>query len=156
MCFTLCTFDSLGVTVNPHNMVLEPTQDIEFLGAILNSVDMTATLTPMRKKHIKAQGLLPLNKDVVSLFWTPFFIGMAVPFDPTVVLAPLRHKYLEIICNRGLACYHGNYSSPVLLDNHARVLIIWWVNNVDYQVVTIQSPPTRIVFVKLPWLVGVQ
>ena len=58
----LCTFDSLGVTVNPHNMVLEPTQDIEFLGAILNSVDMTATLTPMRKKHIKAQGLLLLNK----------------------------------------------------------------------------------------------
>ena len=73
MCFTLCTFDSLGVTVNPHKMVLEPTQYIEFLGAIFNSVDMTATLTPRGKKHIKAQGLLLLNKDVVSLFELSFY-----------------------------------------------------------------------------------
>ena len=47
---------------------------------------------------------------------------MALAFDPTVELAPLGYKYLEVIRNRGLACYHGNYSSPVLLDNHARVL----------------------------------
>ena len=142
--YTLHLFDSLGLTVNPHKSVLEPTQEIEFLGVILNSVDMTATLTPRRKKHIKAQGSLLLNKDVISLLELSSFIGMAVASDPAVELAPLRYKYLEIIRNRELARHHGNYSSPVLLDNHARDLITWWVNNIDSQTKSLRSSPHQL------------
>ena len=64
--YALHLFDSLGLTENPHKSVLEPTQEIEFLGVILNSIDSTATLTPRGgKKHFKAQVLLPQIKDVI-------------------------------------------------------------------------------------------
>ena len=119
--------------MNPNKSVLLPTQKTEFLGVILNSVDMSVTLTSRKKEHIKAQGLLLLNREV-SLLELSSFIGMAVAADPTVELAPLRYKYLEIVRNRELAIHHGNYSSPVHLDSHARDLITWWVNNIDSQV----------------------
>lgn len=142
--YALHLFDSLGLTVNPHKSVLEPTQEIEFLGVVLNSVDMTATLTPRRRKHIKAQGSLLLNKDVISLLELSSFIGMAVASDPAVELAPLRYKYLEIIRNKELARHHGNYNSPVILDNHAQGLIKWWINNIDSQTKSLRSSPHQL------------
>ena len=114
--YALRLFDSLGLTVNPNKSVLLPTQEIEFLGVVLNSVDMSATLTSRKKDHIKAQGLLLLNREV-SLLELSSFIGMAVAADPAVELAPLRYKYLEIVRNRGLATHHGNYNSPVHLES---------------------------------------
>lgn len=43
--------------------LLTPTQEVEFLGIILNSVTMTATLPSRRKERIKTQGLRLLNKN---------------------------------------------------------------------------------------------
>lgn len=43
--YALHLFDSLGLIINIKKSVLEPTQCIEFHGVILNSADMTTTLT---------------------------------------------------------------------------------------------------------------
>lgn len=141
--YALHLLDSLGLTVNLDKSVLTPTQEIVFLGVILNSVDMTATLTPRKKECIKAQGLFLLNRDV-SLLALSSFIGMVVASDPAVELAPLRYKYLEIIRNRELSNHHGNYNSPVLLDCHARELVTWWVDNIDSQVKSLRSCPYQL------------
>lgn len=141
--YALHLFDSLGLTVNPNKSVLLPTQQIEFLGVILNSVDMSASLTSRKKQHIQAQGSLLLNREV-SLLELSSFIGMVVAADPAVELAPVRYKYLEIVRNRGLATHHGDYNSPVHLDDHARDLIAWWVNNIDSQVKSLRSCPYQI------------
>ena len=141
--YALCLFDSLGLTVNPKKSVLFPTQEIEFLGVILNSEVMTSTLTSRKKDRIKAQGLLLLD-GVVSLHSRSSFIGMAVASDPAVELAPLRYKYLEIVRNRELSFHHGDYSALVLLDHHARELVAWWVDNVHTQVKSLRSCPYQL------------
>lgn len=106
MCFPPYTFASLGLTLNPHQMVPEPTQEIEFLGVILTSVDMTATLPLRRTQHTKAQGFLILNKDVVSLFeLASFWYGSSL--WSYCELAPLRYKCLAVIRRKGLARYQG-------------------------------------------------
>ena len=46
-------FDSLELTVNINKSVLVPTHEVEFLGIILNSVSMTATLPFRKKEHSK-------------------------------------------------------------------------------------------------------
>ena len=136
--YALHLFDSLGLTVNLTKSSLTPTQEVEFLGVILNSVAMTTTLTSRKKERIRAQGLWLLN-EVVSLGELSTFIGMAVASDPAVELAPLRYKYLEIVRNRELTHHRGNYSAPVVLDSHARDLVSWWVHNVDSQVKSLRS-----------------
>lgn len=87
--YAMLLFNSLGLTINTQKSVLEPTQKIEFLGVILDSVNMAATLTPRRKGMIKSQCLLLLKGGVI-LRDLSSFIGMTVASDPVVELAPLR------------------------------------------------------------------
>ena len=42
-------FDSLGLIAHPHKSTFNPSQQLEFQGFILNSVNMTITLTPEKK-----------------------------------------------------------------------------------------------------------
>jgi len=131
-------FDSVGLTINVQKSILEPTQEVEFLGVILNSRDMTSKLPSHRREHIKEQGLLLLKKEV-TLHDLASFVGLTVASDPAVELAPLRYKYLEIIRNRELARNHGNYKSKIILDDHARALINWWIHNIDHQTKSLRS-----------------
>ena len=114
--------------------VLIPSQEVEFLGFILNSIHMTVALPLCRKDSIRRQGLTLLCHEVVSLHDLASFIGLTVAADPAVELAPLRYKYLEIIRNNALTRSHGDYSASIYLDSHARDLIHWWVQNIDCQI----------------------
>lgn len=60
--YALHLYDLLGLTINIQKSTLEPTKEIEFLGIILNSVEMTSIVTPRRKERIKVQGILLLKK----------------------------------------------------------------------------------------------
>ena len=117
--YAMILFDSLGLTVNVNKSVLVPTHEVEFLGIILNSVTMTATLPFRKKQHIEKQGLLLLGGEV-TLHALASFIGLAVASAPAVSLAPLTYKYLEIIRNNGLFRSFGDYNSTVLLDTILR------------------------------------
>ena len=130
--YALHLFDSLGLTVNVRKSGLKPTQKVTFLGVVLDSVAMTATLPSCRKERIKEQGLL-LLKGNVTLQDLSSFIGLAVASALAVELAPLRYKYLEILRNQGLVRSCGDYYTNITLDDHARDLITWWVANIDFQ-----------------------
>ncbi|MPC75544.1 hypothetical protein E2C01_069934 [Portunus trituberculatus] len=85
---------------------------IEFLGVILNSMGMIATLPCCRKEQIKVQDQSLLRSEV-TLTDLASFIGLAVASDPAVDLAPIRHKYLEIVKNRELRRSHGNHQAKI-------------------------------------------
>lgn len=93
MGYAMTFFDLLGLTIHVQKSVLTPTQEVEFLGVVFNSTNMTATLPFRRREHIKEQGRL-LLKGLVTLHDLSSFIGMAVASDPAVELAPLRYKYI--------------------------------------------------------------
>ncbi|XP_045127706.1 uncharacterized protein LOC123514122 [Portunus trituberculatus] len=131
-------FDSVGLTVNLSKSVLVPMQEVEFLGILLNSLEMTATLPLRRKDGIKKQDGLLLKGDT-TLYDLAAFIGLAVASDPAVTLAPLRYKYLEIIRNKELVKNKGNYLVKITLDDHAKELITWWVCNIDSQSKSLRS-----------------
>lgn len=56
--YTMQWFDFLGLTINVDKSSLDPSQEIEFLGGILNSRDMMATLPSRRKEQIGCKGYL--------------------------------------------------------------------------------------------------
>ncbi|KAK4321821.1 hypothetical protein Pmani_007448 [Petrolisthes manimaculis] len=141
--YALQIFDSVGLTINVNKSVLFPTQKVEFLGISLNSVTMTATLPLSRKESIKNQGLI-LLKDDPTLHDLAIFIGLAVASDPAVNLAPLRYKYLEIVRNKGLSQNKGNYNSVIALDNHAKDMTKWWIDNIDSQTKSLVSRPPKL------------
>lgn len=138
--YALQMFDSVGLTVNVKKSVLFPTQEVEFLGIILNSVTMTASLPSRRKESIKAHGL-SLLRGGSTLHDLAAFIGLAVASEAAVNLAPLRYKYLEIVRNKELTLSKGNYNSVISLDSHAQDIIRWWIDNIDSQTKSLVSCP---------------
>ena len=49
---TLDLLQRLGFVVHPTKSVLRPTKQIQYLGVIVSSDDMTITLTPERKQKM--------------------------------------------------------------------------------------------------------
>ena len=141
--YALKLFDTLGLTINVHKSVLTPTQEIEFLGIIWNSVSMTATLPIRRRDRIRQQGKSLLKGDI-TLRDLASFVGLAVASTPAVPLAPLRYKYLEIIRNKELACNNGNYDVPIFLDEHAKDLVRWWIHHIDSQSNSLLTSPPQL------------
>lgn len=80
-------FDSVGLTINLNKSVLVPSKEVEFLGFILNSTDMTVSLPARRRDCIKSQGHV-LLKEGTSLHSFAVFIGLAVASEPGVTLGP--------------------------------------------------------------------
>lgn len=119
--YAMQLLDSLGPTINIKKSVLEPTQTVEFLGVVLYSSDMTATLPFRRRKCIKQDKFL--LRQEVTLHDMASFLGLAVTSAKAVQLVPLRYKYLELYSNRELARSHGNYDLCVTLDDHAKTSI---------------------------------
>ena len=50
---TVGIFCSLGFIIHPYKSIFEPTQEIEFLGFLLNSVSMTIRLPTAKASHVK-------------------------------------------------------------------------------------------------------
>ena len=57
----------LGFMVHPTKSVLEPTQEVVFLGFILNSRDMIISLTPEKATKLKLLCLATTDKQKISI-----------------------------------------------------------------------------------------
>ena len=137
--YALRLFDSLGLTIHTDKSMLIPSREVQFLGFILNSDTMRVSLPDRKCETIREFGRKLLREPVTSLRDLASFIGSAVATDPAVPLSPLRYKYLEIVRNKALVLFQGNYEGVITLDDRSRDLISWWVHNVHTQ-----SKPMRL------------
>ena len=126
--FALQVFDSLGLTVNVGKSSLTPSQKVEFLGFIIDSVNMSISITSQKQVKIKKLGAQLLLRDRISIRELSSFIGNVVASEPAVLSAPLKIRYLEAIRNKALVFNRGDYDGPLVLDSRARDMITWWVN----------------------------
>lgn len=85
---TIPLLDSLGLTVYPEKSVVIPTQCIEFIGYLINSVDMTVRLPPRKAKEIHDLCLNLLHRDQITIRVFAQLIGKLVAAEPGVLYAP--------------------------------------------------------------------
>ncbi len=106
---TVELFTKLGFVVHPDKSVFTPTQVIEFLGFILNSLTMLVTLSPTKaaKVHDACQGLL--NSKHVTIRDVAHVIGLLVSSFPAVQYGELYYRRLEINKINALKANQGNY-----------------------------------------------
>ena len=138
----LSLFDSLGLTVNIRKSVLQPVQNIEFLGFILDSLKMTVTLTPKKTLKIQDMGKNLAKQASVTIREFASFIGNLVAIEPAMENAPLHYKPLEMARNAALSTSIGNYDSYMQLTDETQQLCLWWSNNIHKQSRTILSSTT--------------
>ena len=128
---TVDTFLSLGFVVHPEKSVLIPTQEMEFLGFLLNSINMTIRLPPVKAERVRLACQSLLDKSKMTIREVAQVIGLMVSSFPAVQFGELYYRALERNKILALQESRGNYDAPMYLSNESRSEIAWWVNNVD-------------------------
>ena len=88
--------DDLGLTVHPEKSVIIPTQCIEFVGFIINSVDRTVRLSPHKAVEIKNLCFSLLKQQTVIIRDFAKLTGKLVAADPGVLYAGAHYKSMEV------------------------------------------------------------
>lgn len=129
---TVHLFDSLGLTVHPEKSVFVPTQIIEFLGFILNSVSMTVCLSGEKAQKIIECCINIVGKPKCTIRDLSKLIGKFVACSPAVPHAALYYKRLEIFRNDSLKTEKGNYEAIISLPGTCINDINWWKDNIKF------------------------
>ena len=134
------TFQKLGFVIHPVKSVFIPTQEIEFLGFLLNSVFMTIRLPPTKAAHVCTTCQNLLLKTDMTIRETAQVIGLIVSSLPAVQFGELYYKNLEKNKVLALQANKGNCDVPLYLSKDAKADLSWWINNVDSSFKKIVQP----------------
>ncbi|KAL9978098.1 hypothetical protein ACROYT_G015579 [Oculina patagonica] len=101
--------DIAQVISNADKSILEPSQVLEFLGFVLNSVTMTVTVSHAKAENIKHVGKDLLTRTQPTIREVAVVIGKLVASCPGVAMGPLFYRQLENEKTAVLKFHHGNF-----------------------------------------------
>ena len=89
-------FSKLGFVLHPVKSVLKPVQVLIFLGFVLDSVNMTVSLTQEKIQGIKEKCNKMMTLTELPIWELASFIGLLVSSLPGVLYGPLFYRHLEM------------------------------------------------------------
>ena len=108
---------SLDFTVHPKKSVLKPTQNLIYLGFIINFKDMTLKLTEEKKNYDLCTKLFEKSKPTIR--FVAQVNGNIVANFLAVPLGPLFYRGLETDKIVRLKRHRQNYDGEIELSNEA-------------------------------------
>ena len=137
---TLDALQMLGFIVHHSKSTFIPTQRIEFLGFIIDTVNMTITLTMRKKEKIKELGYGLLHNKVTIRMVSRYVGNLTAAFDG-VPLGRLHYRHLEMSKTISLKMHAYNFDAPCYLSTKAIEEIRWWLDNIDESFSYIKAIP---------------
>ena len=116
---TTNTFLKLGFVIHPTKSVLTPTQELEFLGFLLNSNSMTIRLPPRKAITVKQACENLLNQSNPTIREVARVIGLLVSSLPGVQFGELHYRHLERNKISALTINKGDYDALMSLSAKA-------------------------------------
>ena len=137
---TVKMFDALGFTIHEGKSQFIPAQEITYLGFVLNSHEMTVTLSGDRKEKLWHTCIDILKQPKPVIRNVASCIGLMVSSFPAVPLGPLYYRCLEQGKNKALQAHKGNWEKCMPLSERAKLELNWWVKTIMSQSAPIQRP----------------
>lgn len=127
---TATLLTKVGFVINPEKSVWQPTQCIEFLGFVLNSVTMTVSLTKSKVERISELCKSILKKNLITIRECCQFIGTLISTLPAVPHGKLFYRQLENEKIIALKQACGQFESKMQFSHTAKSDINWWLENI--------------------------
>ena len=121
---------SLGLIVHPSKSILFPCQEIEYLGFIINSINITLTLTLVKKQKIVLLFDKILSSPQVKIRKLSQLLGK---FSNSFIAVPqgkLYYRPLKINKTNALMINKGNFDNFLILSKESKANIYWWKSNI--------------------------
>lgn len=124
--------ECLGFKLNQNKCVWTPTQTIEYLGFLINSVKMTISLPDDKLHKIKKECRHLYNKRRATARELAHLIGLLSSTIPAVSVAPLHYRALQRLRHRILSISAGNYDHRAEITEEAKEDLIWWMDKLQH------------------------
>ena len=118
--------EGLGFIVNTDKSVLSPTQQLEFLGLQVSSVDLHLRLPGEKIMQIRVEASQLLRAEICTARKLAQFIGRLNATAQAVFPAPLFYRHLQRDLQQTLSQNGQDYNSSLQLSWEAREEIQWW------------------------------
>ena len=139
----LFLLENLGFIVNSKKSLLSPSQEIEFLGMIVNSQTMEIKLPGQKIKKIKQEARQILDHPRPSAQEVSQLLGKLNATSPALQMAPLFCRALQTCLKQALAPNPLNYQAIVKISHQAREDLEWWEQHlISWNGRSLISPPT--------------
>ena len=123
--------ESLGFLINYEKSNLTPSQQIVFLGVLVDSASMQFILPQQKAVQIQKECRL-LNTNRPTIRHLSRVLGLLEVCRPAIWSAPLHYRQLQTLQINALQRW-ANYNAPVYLTPSAKSDLSWWVT-------TLQTP----------------
>ena len=123
---TLFLLQNTGFVINEKKSLLEPTQEIGFLGMIINSKEMDISLPGSKIRDIKQEARRLLNHPNPSAQSLSHLIGKLNATTPALQMAPLFCRALQTCLKQALEAGSQDYQSPAQLSTQVKEDLQWW------------------------------
>ena len=125
------TLDELGFVIHPDKSVFTPSQEIEYLGFVIDSRDMTVTLTQAKKQTIAilCDEVLK-NHQHITIRTLAKLLGKFSSSFIAVPLGKLHYRALERHKTEALKLNSGNFDCFTCIPDEGINDISWWGNNI--------------------------
>ena len=118
-------FVNLGFVINTSKSVTSPTQCLEFLGFILNSVTMKVSLPSEKLEKIQSHCISMINKNRVRRRALAVLVGLMTSASLAISPAPLHYRALQRMIIE--VADHNNWEAWVPMSIPARKDLLWWI-----------------------------
>ena len=117
--------ESLGFAIHEGKSILNPTQEIEFLGFVFNSVTISITKGKTEAIIFKIRRFLenksPTIRELASVIGSVISLFSAIPFDK------LHYRALEKDKSNALKKFAGNFDKQISQVRYkASMELHWW------------------------------
>ena len=122
--------------------MFNPSQQLEFLGFILNSVSMTIRLTPEKAVGLKTACHALLTNPSPTVRELSMVVGKLVSSFPGVMFGLLHYRLLERDKILALQTTCWDFDKHMSLSPEAKSELSWWINNIvgAHNVLTREAP----------------
>ena len=132
----------LGFVLNLKKCVTSPTQIIEFLGFLINSITMTLSLPSEKVGKLQKECRHTINLKSVSGRHLAHLIGMMTSCIPAIQEAPLHYRALQRSKTAAVGSTHPNFDNTIQLSREAITDLRWWIDALSADMCRPISPPT--------------
>ena len=135
-------FEKVGFIVHEKKSVFEPTQKLKFLGFIIDSVNMIATLRQEKVDNVILECKSLYKKEQVSLWELAKVIGILVSVFPAVEFGQLHYRNLELQKIYALRMSHGDFNAKTKVTEAMKLQLKWWFDYIkdQYRIINHGNP----------------
>ena len=127
-------FECLGLLVNHKKSILDPFQQMEFLGFEIHSQPMTLSIPQEKMRKIQQDACRLMTKPSVSVRELAQFVGKATATMRALPSAPLHYRALQFLMNsvhsedQVQETLANKFNTVVQLDLMSKSDLLWWIS----------------------------